>query len=72
MVPSTHVSNLTNPVLERASEEAYGWTHWGITSPLPCSGIIHSQENLQLAITTTEAHICQAYKRYAKLKKDTG
>jgi len=74
MVPSTHESDFTNHVLERAPEAAYGQTHWGTPPPLSCKkgGIIHSQENLQLAITTTEAHIRQAYKRYPKLKKDTG
>jgi len=35
-------------------------------------GTLHSLEHLQLAITTIETHICQAYKQYAKLKKDTG
>jgi len=34
--------------------------------------MIHSSENLQLELTTLDDNICKAYKRYAKLKKDSG
>jgi len=71
MVPETHKSDCMNSVLERAPEEAHGQTHRRTPSTSPCKkgGIMHSQENLQLEITTVKAHIRQAYKQYAKLKK---
>ncbi len=71
VVPPINTSNCKNIVLERALETAYGNAkHLHRTARK--GGMIHSSENLQLELTTLDDNICKAYKRYAKLKKDSG
>jgi len=73
MVPSAHQGHSTNFVLERGPEMPIRRTHWSPTPPPPSKkgGLTHQLDNFQRDTSTIEFNICQAYKQYTRLKKDT-